>query len=148
MRKAKDKSLRPLEVIVDPGDVIFVPHGYWHMVVNIDDCIALTHNYVSTSNLGDCLRFLRDKPDQISGVRDRPHQAIQPERIYEVFLDKLRECVDPVVLERALHEIDKSGNGKSFQSQQHLDQQNHEVASGVIKRRKKSPGKEIESHAA
>lgn len=41
------------------------------MVVNIDnDCIALTQNYVSESNLVDCYEFLKDKPDQISGLRD------------------------------------------------------------------------------
>jgi hypothetical protein len=38
------------------------------MVINLDDCIAITQNYVSTSNLSDCLRFLREKPDQISGM--------------------------------------------------------------------------------
>jgi len=70
-RKHRDPTQRPLETIVQPGEVVFVPHGYWHMVVNLDDCIALTHNYVSTSNLADCLKFLRDTPDQISGVRDR-----------------------------------------------------------------------------
>lgn len=80
---------RPLEVTLHPGEVIFVPHGYWHMVVNLDDCIALTHNYVSESNLADCLRFLREKPDQISGVRDRPGEAVQAEGLYEEFLQQL-----------------------------------------------------------
>jgi hypothetical protein len=110
MRKDPDRSQRPLEVIVNPGDVIFVPHGFWHMVINLDDCIALTHNYVSTSNLVDCLRFLKDKPDQVSGVRDRPSEAVQPEEIYETFVRCLRGEVAPMVLDAALarqHERDE-----------------------------------------
>ena len=66
-KKNLDPKLRPFEAIVEEGEMIFVPHGFWHMVVNLDDCIAITQNYVSTSNLGDCLKFLREKPDQISG---------------------------------------------------------------------------------
>jgi len=89
-RRHPDPAQRPLEVIVHPGEVVFVPHGYWHMVVNLDDCIALTHNYVSLSNLPDCLKFLRDTPDQISGVRDRT-EAIDPEGMYELFQQKLVE---------------------------------------------------------
>lgn len=106
-RQNVDPANRPLETIVNPGEVIFVPHGYWHMVVNLDDCIALTHNYVSTSNLADCLRFLRDSEDQISGVRDRGDEAVQPEAMYETFLRRLKEnegvCVKHV-LENALQE--------------------------------------------
>ena len=101
-RKQADRSLRPLEVIVNPGDVIFVPHGYWHMVINLDDCIALTHNYVSTSNLSDCLRFLRTKPDQVSGVRDRPGEAVKPEQIHDTFVSALERAMNPAVLQAVL----------------------------------------------
>jgi hypothetical protein len=87
-RKNPDPTMRPLEAVVQPGEVIFVPHGYWHMVVNLDHCIALTHNYVSTSNLANCLRFLREKTDQISGVRDRP-DAVDADTMHELFLAKL-----------------------------------------------------------
>ena len=66
-KKNPDPRLRPFEAVVEEGEILFVPHGYWHMVVNLEDCIAITQNYVSTSNLSDCLRFLREKPDQISG---------------------------------------------------------------------------------
>ena len=143
MRKAKDRSLRPLEVIVDAGDVIFVPHGYWHMVVNLDDCIALTHNYVSTSNLKDCLRFLREKPDQISGVRDRPQQAFQPEELYEVFVGKLEDQVDPRVLERALRDREGGVERRDTMHQREKQQeQRYQAASGVIKRRKKGGNKD------
>lgn len=89
---------------------MFVPHGYWHMVVNIDECIALTHNYVSTSNLADCLRFLRDSPDQISGVRDRGETAVQPEEMYDIFVEKLRPMLSEDVLEAAIRDsIEKPG---------------------------------------
>lgn len=115
-RKQRDRSLRPLEVIVDPGDVIFVPHGYWHMVVNLDDCIALTHNYVSTSNLADCLRFLRTKPDQVSGVRDRPGEAVQPEHIHAAFVSALEKAVSPVVLDGALAECIARSDGEERES--------------------------------
>lgn len=60
------------------------------MVVNLDDCIALTHNYVSLANLTDCLRFLRDTPDQISGIRDRLGEAVRAEDIYEELVRGLR----------------------------------------------------------
>jgi len=84
------------------------------MVVNLDDCIALTHNYVSTSNLADCLRFLREKPDQISGVRDRPDEAIDADNMYEVFLSKLREMdtLDKTIIENIVDESFKRSSNK------------------------------------
>jgi hypothetical protein len=78
-------------VIVGPGDLIFVPHGYWHMVINLEESIAITQNYVSDSNLTQVLRFLRDKPDQISGVRDRCGEAVQPDEIFSEFVGLLKE---------------------------------------------------------
>ena len=90
-RKHPDVSQRPMEAIVGAGDIVFVPHGYWHMVVNIDDCIALTHNYVSSANLVNCLRFLRDTPDQISGIRDRAN-TVDPDTMYSSFIDRLTAC--------------------------------------------------------
>lgn len=96
-RNDPDESRRPLEIIAYPGDVLFVPHGYWHMVINLDDCIALTHNYVSTSNLANCLAFLRDKVDQISGVRDRD-DAIRPEDMYQTFVNSLTTVLSPDII--------------------------------------------------
>ena len=65
------------------------------MVINLDFTIALTHNYVSTSNLVDVLKFLRDKSDQISGVRCRLQDEVRPETLYEVFLSKLPQLIPP-----------------------------------------------------
>ena len=107
-RRDPDVRRRPLEVIADPGDVVFVPHGYWHMVLNLDQCVALTQNYVSTANLADCLRFLRDTPDQISGVRDRESEAVQPEEFYNLFLARLATELTADELEEVVNESKKA----------------------------------------
>jgi hypothetical protein len=73
------------------------------MVVNLDHCIAITQNYVSSSNLADCLRFLRETPDQISGVRDR-QDAIQPEDFFDIFVKQLGQELPPHVLEGIIEE--------------------------------------------
>lgn len=57
-----------VEATVSAGDLVFVPRGWWHAVLNLDDSIAVTQNYVPTSQLAHTLLFLRDKADQVSGV--------------------------------------------------------------------------------
>ena len=55
----------------------------------LDDVnIAITHNYVSQSNLATVLRFLEYKEDQISGCRDR-EESIKPECLKRAFEEAL-----------------------------------------------------------
>ncbi len=92
---------RPMECTTHPGDVVFVPHGWWHSVINLDESnIAITHNYVSPSNLGNALKFFREKQDQISGCRDRK-ESIKPEFIHDALVKKL-QVKEPKHLEKAL----------------------------------------------
>jgi hypothetical protein len=100
---AADPSDRPLEGTARPGDVVFVPHGYWHLVVNLDEInVAVTHNYASESNLPSVLKFLDEKRDQVSGCRDR-NDSVKPDRLYETFVDRLRERY-PEMTDRALRD--------------------------------------------
>ncbi|KAL3904129.1 MAG: hypothetical protein SGARI_005062 [Bacillariaceae sp.] len=89
---------RPMECTTFPGDVIF---GWWHSVINLDDInIAITHNYLSPSNLGNALKFFVEKQDHISGCRDRD-ESIKPEHIHDVLVEKLKEK-ESIHLEKAL----------------------------------------------
>jgi len=55
--------------ICNAGDIIYVPHGWFHCVLNLDFTIALTQNFVGPENLLDVLTFLKTKPDQVSGYK-------------------------------------------------------------------------------
>ncbi|XP_076908224.1 arginine-specific demethylase JMJ22-like [Bidens hawaiensis] len=69
----KTLKKRPVECVCKAGEVIFVPNGWWHLVINLEDSIAITQNFVSRRNLLNVLEFLK-KPNAstlVSGTRDR-----------------------------------------------------------------------------
>lgn len=41
---------KPLHVVQGPGDVMFVPSGWWHVVINMDFSVAVTENFCSSAN--------------------------------------------------------------------------------------------------
>ena len=68
--------------------------------------IAITQNYVSSTNLPDVLRFLEQKPQQISGCRDR-REAIKPDCLLKAFVSALREHHPPLLTQA--QELAKQG---------------------------------------
>jgi dTDP-4-dehydrorhamnose 3,5-epimerase-like enzyme len=36
------------ECVCREGEMMFVPRGWWHLVLNIEDSVAITQNYVSS----------------------------------------------------------------------------------------------------
>lgn len=86
------------EGICNAGEILHVPSGWWHLVVNLEDGIALTQNFVPESHLGGVLSFLKDKADQVSGFED---DVSDP---YSLFVERLRE-ERPELLEQGLKQL-------------------------------------------
>lgn len=63
------------ECIVKEGELIFVPMGWWHCVLNTQTSIAITQNYVSTANVEHVASWLRNRPSQVSGCRSKEQAA-------------------------------------------------------------------------
>ena len=58
-----------VEAETGPGDVTFVPRGWWHMVLNVAPLtIAVSHHFLSPAGLHTTLRLLRETPEQVSGI--------------------------------------------------------------------------------
>ncbi|TFB06054.1 F-box protein [Trichoderma ghanense] len=97
-----------VEGICNAGEILHVPSGWWHLVVNLENGIALTQNFVpqspSLNLVSEVLSFLRDKPDQVSGF------SRDVEDPFGLFTERLKHEY-PDVLERALELADKK-NGK------------------------------------
>lgn len=58
----------PYEGLCRAGEVIFVPRGWWHCVLNVTETVAVTQNFCSAPGLHAVLAFTRDKPYAVSGV--------------------------------------------------------------------------------
>ncbi|KAH8890976.1 Clavaminate synthase-like protein [Thozetella sp. PMI_491] len=92
-----------IEGICRAGEILHVPSGWWHLVVNLESGIALTQNFVPEAHLADALAFLKEKPEQVTGFR---RDISDP---YGLFVERLSEHY-PDLLEQALSEL-KRGRG-------------------------------------
>jgi hypothetical protein len=114
-----------MEGICHKGEVLHVPSGWWHLVVNLSPSIAITQNFVPRAHLVNVLAFLKDKPDQVSGFKSDVKNP------YETFVEKMKE-LHPEILNKALEEVEKLKEGRK-RKWDHLvngDGDDHEGSNG------------------
>lgn len=94
-----------LEGICGEGEVLHVPSGWWHLVVNLDASIAITQNFVPRSHLNAVLSFLKDKADQVSGFKKEVKDP------YATFVERM-EQEHPELLKQAMLDLEKKAEGR------------------------------------
>lgn len=74
--RAAYPSARRIEFVQGPGDTVFIPAGWWHAVLNLDDTIGVTQNFVSRANFDDAWRKVRTQRKRMAAKwRDQLHIA-------------------------------------------------------------------------
>lgn len=87
-----------LEGICNAGEVLHVPSGWFHLVLNTKPSIAITQNFIPRAHLPAAITFLRDHPGNISGFGpgvDNPAAA---------FLENM-EKAHPELLQDAMQKL-------------------------------------------
>ena len=94
-----------IEGICSEGEILHVPSGWWHLVVNLEPAIAITQNFIPTTHLTAALDFLINKPDQVSGFKKNVDDPAG------TFVERMKERY-PHLLEKALEELKKHKEGR------------------------------------
>ena len=108
------KTLGCREGICNEGEVLHVPSGWWHLVVNLEPSIAITQNFVPAAHLANVLDFLKNKPDQVSGFK----KGVQ--NPYDLFVHKMQE-VHPDLLSKIVEGLEVGQMGKKRKWDQVID---------------------------
>merc|ERR1719181_671511 len=66
-----DALPRRMECTVRAGEVLFIPRGWWHMAVNLEETLALTQNYASAASLPHVLDFIDPSLSSREAIEDK-----------------------------------------------------------------------------
>jgi ribosomal protein L16 Arg81 hydroxylase len=84
-----------IEGICKAGEILHVPSGWWHLVVNTSPALALTQNFVPIAQLPAALEFLDQQRQSISGFDCQ--KVTDP---YKLFIERM-EALYPEELKKA-----------------------------------------------
>ena len=68
-----------MQFVQYPGETVFVPGGWWHAVLNLDDTVAVTQNYSSSGNFRRVWRITRTSRKKMAAKWFNKLQVLNPE---------------------------------------------------------------------
>jgi len=54
-RRGVSEGIGMVEGVQQAGEIVVIPAGWWHVVVNLEPTVAYTENFVTRSNIGAAL---------------------------------------------------------------------------------------------
>ena len=89
------EGVQPYECVLKRGEILFVPRGWWHMAVNLEETCAITQNYVSRANLRHVLNFLKSPHANVlvSGVETDDDKITLHDRFYSALQSQYPDLV-------------------------------------------------------
>ncbi len=84
--KQKYSGLEEMIFIQRPGETVYIPGGWWHVVVNLSDTIAITQNYCSTINFPQVWTHTRKERKKMAVVFLKQLKSQRPD-LYKLALE-------------------------------------------------------------
>lgn len=73
----KIKHYKHIKLVQNPGEIIFVPAGWWHIAINVGVTFAVTQNYLHPHNIDFGLREVRKhRPDLVKYINATEQPAM------------------------------------------------------------------------
>jgi hypothetical protein len=60
-KNRNDKIIRCYEFLQKPGEIIYVPSMWHHAVLNVEDSLAITQNFIDRININDCYECMNNE---------------------------------------------------------------------------------------